>query len=151
MNERRVLVGVYPEQFQAERALQEFHELGFRDDQLDLVMYTGDASIERMLDDLAEMGVSEEEIDNYKHEFKAGRAIVIVRCERPAEVLNQLFRSGYVKVRLTNTPVSSQQELETPPGTLSSDLPTAPGAQENEDTTTSLHRLLKDAGFDHLL
>lgn len=149
-SERRVLVGIYHEQFQAEMALQEFRELGFRDDQLEIVMYEGGVPAYGILDDLAEMGMPDEEIGSYKREFEAGRTIVIVRCDRPVQdVFSLLFGSGHVKIRIANTSVSSQGELEnqveaTPNSSSNISL-------EGEDAMASLRKLLKDAGLDHLL
>jgi hypothetical protein len=155
-----IVVGIFKEETRAEDAIGLLRNVGFSDDQISYALRKDGSRLDHMRHMLVNMGVPEEEASNYESEFEAGRSIVLVRHDRRwAEALNTFFLNGTRMHRYLNignymsraVPVSGQNELDDQ--VVAS--PRNPYAGNTQvavrDEMASLHKLLKDAGLDHLL
>ncbi len=149
--ERPIVVGVFEEESQARRAIDELKHAGFGSDQIAVAMPGKELEIRRVLDTLVNAEMPEEEIGYCEREFQAGHAIVSVRHDgchwQAASILygGRIYR--YVK-RLEGHkgafPVSHASVLsEEPPFQML--------MEKIEDAESSWKKLLIDAGLDKVL
>ena len=110
---RSFVVGVFEESTQAQQAMEELRQAGFRDDQIRFSK--PGVATDSLSNDLLDMGVPRGEIRFYEQELAAGRAIVtVIAASRHQDVLDMLARSGATNA--TTRP--AQQHLTEPEGDL---------------------------------
>ncbi len=106
---QQIVVGVFDDRAQAERAVDELQQAGFSNDQ---IRYSGHGASSggiletlkslftrhetgRVYDDLVGMGMQQDDATYYQREFEAGRSIVSVQAgDRAQEVTDILARYG---------------------------------------------------------
>ena len=165
------LVGVFKEEARAKDAIDMFRDAGFANDQISYLMFKSDESSHSLLDNLVNLGLSEEEVSYYKSELEAGRSIVVIRHDgRRGETLAILLMNGarnhkYLKMNIhaSNEPsnfsaparLGSHDQLEASQHSSSTGSSITTVAHESESLTdderASLQRLLEKVDLDYLL
>lgn len=150
-----ILVGVYENEPQAQRALDRLQQAGFNDQQIGMVMRNGGLLPINIKDTLVSIGVPEGEADIYQHELDIGHIIVLIRHGgRILEAFRCMFEIT-IKGASVSSQNQSQDQIETAhdssPGSLFEK-----NSSRKDDTSTSndahsVWKLLKNAGLDHLL
>ena len=99
-NARSLVVGIFTDHYEAERAIDTLQRAGFAADHIHY-MERGAATTEYNIskDALVKLGIPEEDADYYQNEFNAGRTIVVVRApDRSEEATNILRENGAYNV-----------------------------------------------------
>ena len=98
---RPVVVGVFTDHYEAQRAIDTLQRAGFAADQIQFVERGGTTTEgnlpggQKLKDALKDMGVPEENADYYQNEFEVGRTIVVVRTnDRNEQVMGILRENG---------------------------------------------------------
>lgn len=159
--ERQVMVGVFEDEDYAMKAIDDLRSMGFRDDQLGIAVRDREFVAHCILDNLVNLGVPEEEVNYYKREFEASRVVVAVKfnCSKQEVTDLLLSKSGPEQLNISINGISIEKtgknQLEDFQDCSSSITLDKPESQEatsiGPDDTSSLRKLLKDAGLDHLL
>lgn len=163
--ERTIMVGIFKEEMQAKDVVDVLRGAGFSDEQVGVVIPDRKSTTDNFLNDLVNMSLPEEEVNYYAREFEAGRSIVWVRhYDRQLEAAGILILNGtrmhkYFNISRSIAPVSPNARGETQPNAFqsfssstSSNKPSRPIAEEvTADEMPPWLRILKDAGFDHLI
>lgn len=158
--ERRVMVGVFEDDYHAEKAIDDLKGMGFRDDQIGIAVREGGFTATCILDTLVNLGVPEEEVNYYRREFEADHVIVAVKynCSKQELIDFLLSNCGpeQFSLSINGLSVSTNKEkkiLEQDFRDRSPDtILDSPNSQEvNSEELASLRRLLKDVNLDHLL
>lgn len=105
-NARSVVVGVFTDHYEAQRAIDTLQRAGFAADQIQFVE-RGDTTTEgnlpggkKLKDALKNMGVPEENADYYENEFEVGRTIVVVGTpDRNEQAIGILRENGAYDVK----------------------------------------------------
>jgi len=145
-----IVVGSFQEGSQAKRAVDELVHAGFGNDQIVIAFAGEERAIQRILDNLGDVGMPEEEVSYCEREFQAGCTIVAVRHEgRHWEAANILYSNKIYKYwkRLRYQNEASQTSTASNPQIM-----TVSQSDEAEATGTipDWQKLLIDADLDHL-
>lgn len=171
ITEYSIIVGVFKEESRAIDAIDMLRDAGFGDDQISYVVPEGDERSHSLLDNLMNLGLSEEEANYYKSELEAGRSIVTIRHDgRRSEILAILLLNGaknykYLKMSMhaskepsnISAParMGSHDRLETSQHSSSTGPSNTSAAHDGEALTgeeiASLRQLLEGEGLGHLL
>ena len=169
--EHAIIVGVFKKEIQAKSAIDVFRDAGFGNDQISYIMLNSEERSHSVLDNLVNLGLSEEEVSYYKSELEAGRSIVVIRHDgRRSEtlailLLNDARNYKYLKMSMhaskepsnisTSARMGSHDQLEASQhsSSISSSKTSATHDEEGltGDEIASLRRLLEREGLDHLL
>ncbi len=161
--ERQVMVGVFEDENLAKKAIDDLRSMGFSDDQVAIAVREGGFVAQCILDNLVNLGVPEEEVNYYKCEYEVGRIVVAVKfnCSKQ-EVINLLLsQSGpeQLNIRVTGMSIAPTEEREDQAENIQDCSSSVPSENSNSheatskesDEMTSVWKILKDAGLDHLL
>ncbi len=142
-----ILVGVYEDEEQAKSVVFKLHDAGFHDDQIGVLIHRGGLMIPRIHEDLINIGVSEEEASIYERAFEDGNIIVLVKHRgRLQEAFTSLYRIVLTDISVKKQSIDQLEDSQnSSPNTTTNDLQ----SQYNDEST--LWKLLKDAGLDHLI
>jgi hypothetical protein len=170
MGKHLIVVGVFKEEIRAESAIAELRDAGFDNDQVEYSGRSSKREMNQTLENLVNMGMSEEEVLYYKSELEIGRSIVLVQHQgRRNETLAILLLNGarnhkYLKksesVNMepsnTSTPssVGFSDQMDSKDSSANSSLSSTTRndkEQLKEDELTSLRKLLEREGLDHLI
>ena len=158
------MVGIFKEEMQAKNVIDVLRDAGFSADQIGVAI-PDEAITHNILNDLVKMGVPEEEVNYYAREFEVGRSIVWVRHNgRQLEVASILILNGtrmhrYFNISRSDAPTSpnerGENQFEAFQSSSSNTSSNKPSPLIVEATTADemppWMRILKDAGFDHLI
>jgi len=90
-----IIVGVFQDEAQARKAVEELRNANFGRDQLGVATHNPNNVINNLAQDFMKLGVPEERARYYEHEFQAGHVIVSVRPDgREAEARRILQGNG---------------------------------------------------------
>lgn len=95
-NNYPLVIGVFPDKKDASDALRALENAGFTRDQLGFALHEGGPVTHSLLQDLVNLGVSEDRGRYYENEYEAGRPVVSVRAdgrEREATDILQHYRA----------------------------------------------------------
>jgi len=163
--ERLIVVGVFKDEEKAKRALDMLRDVGFIDDQVSIAVPGRGLMADSILDNLVDVDLPEEEVNYYVRQFEAGRSIVLVRHHgRQLEVASILMLCGtriheYFKISKADVWVSpnerQENQFEAFQGSSFSTSSNKPLSLKVENTAPqempAWMRILKDAGFEHLI
>lgn len=166
--QRLIVVGVFKNEANAKNALDLLRQVGFSEDQIEIVIPGAGVNTHRLFDDLMNMGLPEEEVSYYQHEFELGRSIVSVKHNgRQLEAFNVLLLSEtrihkYLNLSRSDASTSrfnehedQNQASEGSSSSISSFASKTPSSLKVEESIPeempSWMRILKDAGFEHLI
>ena len=76
-----IVVGVFQNESDAKRAIDDLRNAGFAKDQLGFALREGGAVTTNLLNDLTTLGVPQDRANYYDQQYKAGRAVVSVRAD----------------------------------------------------------------------
>jgi hypothetical protein len=159
------VIGIFKEEAQAKNVVDVLRDAGFSADQIGVAIASRETITHNILNDLVNMGALEEEVNYYAREFEAGRSIVWVRHNgRQLEVASILILNGtrmhkYFNISRSDAPTSpnerGENQFEAFQSSSSSTSSNKPSPLIVEETTADemppWMRILKDAGFDHLI
>src|SRR6185312_5620489 len=95
-----LVVGIFDDEAQAKKALNELRNAGFSRDQISIAMPKEGLATHHISDDLLQGGIPQNEADYYEQAFKSGHTIAIVRVEnRAQDALDILCKHGAHHVR----------------------------------------------------
>lgn len=171
MGDNSIVVGVFKQKVRAESAIDVLREVGFMNDQIGYAGHTDTGEMNRILEYMLTVGLTEEEVSYYESEYEAGRSIVLVRHDgRRSETLAILLLNGarnhkYLKMgehaskEASNNPVSASMGLhdqleasQQSSSNISSKAAATYGSGPlTGDEMASLRKLLEREGLDHLL
>jgi hypothetical protein len=171
MSEHLIIVGVFKEEIRAESAIAVLKDVGFNNDQIVFTRYTSKSVIDHTLDNLVNMGMSEEEVSYYKSECEAGRSLVLVQHQgRRSETIAILLLNGAKNHKYLQKTENMNKEPSNISTSTNIGLPDQPMDSQNssanslsratdiydrglltEDELASLRKLLENEGFGHLL
>ena len=143
-------------------ALDILLNVGFSEDQLNIAIYEEGLNNHHLLNDLVNMGLPAEEANYYMREFEAGRSIVLVKHDgRQSQAINILIMYGtriheYFKRGMSDALSSLEEgqrnQYEGSSSNNSSNKPSSLKVEKAEaEEMPSWMRILKDAGFEHLI
>jgi hypothetical protein len=171
MGDHLIVVGVFKEEIRAESAVAVLRDVGFNNDQIGYSGYTSKLVMDHTIDDLVNIGMSEEEVSYYKSEFEAGRSLVLVQHQgRRSETLAILLLNGAKNHKYLKKTVNMNKEPSNGSASTNIGLPDQPMDSQDSsansllrstaiddrdlltvDELSSLRKLLEREGFDHLL
>jgi len=124
-NVRSTVVGVFRDQRLADQARAELRDAGFTDDQIHASgagsagsflksLFTGQvATSDSFRNELANMGIPDEEAQYYTDEYKNGNSVIAVEAPgREQEARSILQRNGAYDYRMTHQPVGSTPSMQ---------------------------------------
>ena len=92
-----IVVGVFQNEADAKRAIDDLRDAGFAKDQLGFALREGGAVTTNLLNDLTNLGVPQDRANYYNQQYTAGRAVVSVRADgREQDAANILGNYGAV-------------------------------------------------------
>lgn len=92
-----IVVGVFQNESDAKRAIDDLRDAGFAKDQLGFALREGGAVTTNLLNDLTNLGVPQDRANYYNQQYAAGRAVVSVRADgREQDAANILNNYGAV-------------------------------------------------------
>lgn len=95
MNPTNIVVGVFQNEAQARKAIDELKSLGLGYDQIGVASHENGAPNPNLANDLTTLGVAQDRASYYDNEFRNGRTVVSVRPDgRDAEVARVLQNNG---------------------------------------------------------
>lgn len=159
------MIGIFKEEMQAQKVVEILRDAGFSDNQVGFVIPGRKPTTDNTLNDLVNMNLPEEEANYYTQEFEAGRSIVWVRPDdRQLEVAGILILNGtrmhqYFKISRSDAPVSpnargenQHEAFQDSSSNSPSNKPSRPIVEKAKaDEMPPWMRILKEAGFDHLI
>jgi len=167
MTIRPIVVGIFKDEEKAKGALNILLDVGFSEDQLNIAIYKEGLIDHHLFNDLVNIGLPAEEANYYVREFENGRSIVLVRHDgRQSEAVNILILYGtriheYFKRGMSDAPHSldegQRNQYEVSSSTNSSNKPLSLKVEktaleeEAAEEMPAWMRILKDAGFEHLI
>jgi hypothetical protein len=90
-----IIVGVFQDEAQARKAVEELHNANFGRDQLGIATHNPHIVIDHLAQDFMKLGIPQERANYYEHEFQAGHVVVSVRPDgREAEAKHILQGNG---------------------------------------------------------
>jgi len=90
-----IIVGVFQDEAQAKKAVEELHNANFGRDQLGVATHDPHMVIDNLAQDFMKLGVPQERASYYEHEFQTGHVIVSVRPDgREADARRILQDNG---------------------------------------------------------
>jgi len=163
--EHPIVVGIFKDEEKAKRALDILREVGFSDEQVSVAVPGRELKADSILDNLVDVDLPEEEISYYVRQFEVGRSIVWVKHRgRQLEVASILMVCGtriheYFKICKADVWVSRNEsqeiQFEALQGSSFSNSSNNPSPLKVEKTAPqeipAWMRILKDAGFEHLI
>ena len=159
------MVGIFKEEMQAKIVVDVLQDAGFSDDQVGIAIPGREPRTHNIPNDLVNIGIPEEEVNYYAREFETGRSIVWVRHDgRQVEVASILVLNGtrmhkYFNISKSEEPISPNQGREHQYDDFQSSSSSTSSNKHSplivEEVTAeempSWMRILKDAGFEHLI
>ena len=127
-NVRSTVAGVFRDQRLADQARAELRDAGFSDDRIHASgagsvggflksLFTGQAATSGSFsNELADMGISNEEAQYYTDEYKHGNSVIAVEAPgREQEARNILLRNGAYDYAMTHNPVGPTPSMQQAP------------------------------------
>lgn len=94
-----IVVGVFQNEADAKRAIDDLRNAGFAKDQLGFALREGGAVTANLLDDLTNLGVPQDRANYYNQQYTAGRPVVSVRADgreqEAATILGNYGATGF--------------------------------------------------------
>src|SRR5947199_5817311 len=135
-NVHSIVVGVFRDQRLADQARAELRDVGFSDDQIHASgagsvgsflksLFTGQAATsDSFRNELAHMGIPDEEAQYYTDEYKNGNSVLVVEAPgREQEASNILRRNGAYDYHMTHQPVGSTPSMQQAPANMPAGTP----------------------------
>lgn len=149
--ERPIVVGVFKDEEKAKRAFDMLRDVGFSDDQVSIAVPGRGLMAHSILDGLVNMGMPEEEAKDHIREFEAGNSIVSVRHDgRKWEAINILY-DGKVHMYLKRLKGQNEASQNFSVSNTSEKARSQAVEEATLDEMPPWMKLLKDAGFEHLI
>lgn len=148
--EHAIVVRVFREESQAERAVDELVYAGFGNEQIAIAFPGEEREIHRILENMKQVGMPEEEVEYCEREFQAGLTIVAVKhAGRHWEAANILYGSKIYKYwkRLRYQHEASQASPASDSHMITA---TQTVEAETPGAIPDWQKLLMDAELDHL-
>lgn len=141
------MVGVYEDEEQAKNIVIKLQDAGFNEEQIGVLIHKGGLMTPRIREELVTIGITDEEATIYERAFEDGSILVLVRHNgRLLEAFTSLYNIVLTDITVTNE--SADVHKDAPNSSLKTN---GIEFQSQNKDEFKLWKLLKDAGFDHLL
>lgn len=93
-NASSLVVGIFTDHYEAQRAIDALQSAGFAGDQIDFMEHDDTTEGNISKDSLIKLGIPKEDADRYQNESEAGRTIVVVRTTDSSEQAKGILREN---------------------------------------------------------